>query len=209
MARTRDSFFRHKARYAVQPRVLIICEDTKSSRSYLQDASQYFRANVHVEIVHSGYTDPRGIVAAALKRAQEFERLYCVIDRDTHENFDEAMRLARTSDRITMIVSHPCFEYWLLLHFNESRKAYMRAGNRSAADCLIVDLRKEAGMDGYQKGNVARLFQLLLGERFAAARLRSPRVLADAVRVNNMNPSTGLHILIDDLERLGVPQPSK
>ena len=209
MARTRDSFFRHKARYAAQPRVLVICEDTKSSRSYLQDASQYFRANVHVEIVHSGYTDPKGIVEAALKRVKEFESLYCVVDRDTHENFDAAMRLSRTSGKITMIVSHPCFEYWLLLHFNESRKAYVRSGNRSAADCLIVDLRKESGMDGYQKGNVARLFQQLLGERFIAARLRSPRVLSDAIKVKSMNPSTGLHILIDHLERLGAPQPSR
>jgi hypothetical protein len=209
VARTRDSFFRPKARYAAQPRVLVVCEDTKSSRSYLQDASQHFRANVHVEIVHSGYTDPKGIVAAALKRAKEFEHLYCVIDRDAHENFDAAVHLAGTSNKLTMIVSHPCFEYWLLLHFNESRRAYMRAGNRSAADCLIADLLREPGMDGYKKGNVARLFQSLHGERFDAARRRSPRVLLDAVRVNNMNPSTALHVLIDHLERLGEPQPSK
>ncbi len=209
MGRSHDSFRRDKARYKVQARVLIICEDTKSSRNYLQDASQYFRANVHVEIAHSGYTDPRGIVATALKRAGNFEQVVCVIDRDTHLNFDEALQLSRQSAKISVIVSYPCFEYWLMIHFGGSRKPYVRAGDKSAADLLIEDLCEQDGMAGYKKGSVTGLFSTLLGEKFDGARKRSPQILADAIEVGDMNPSTRLHVLIDLMESLGSVQPSR
>lgn len=204
MRRSRDSFRRDKARYKVQPRVLIICEDTKSSKSYLQDASQYFRANVHIEIVHSGYTDPIGIVKTALQKVNLFENVICVIDRDTHLNFDAAVALSRQSGKIDLIVSYPCFEYWLLLHFGASRKAYMRTGNKSPADLLIADLCKHEGMNGYEKGKVTGLFDTLLGEKFDAARRTSPKILADAIEVQELNPSTRLHVLISLMESLGT-----
>jgi RloB-like protein len=139
MARSSNSYRRAPARFRAQPTILVICEDEKSGRHYLQDASQFFRADVHFEFTHCGHTDPLGIVRAALKRAPRFDSVYCVIDRDSHHHFAEAINLADKSEKVTVIVSYPCFEYWLLLHFNESRKPYTAAGNKSAADVLIDD----------------------------------------------------------------------
>jgi hypothetical protein len=207
VGRSASSFNRHKARFQTQATVLIVCEDTKSGKQYLQDAGQYFRANAHIELTHAGNTDPLGIVRAAKARSKGFDRTICAIDRDTHANFDDATQMARAAG-IELVVSYPCFEYWLLLHFVESRKAYVAAGVNSAADLLIRDLREHEDMKGYGKGNAKGLFERLLGDRFSEARTRSPRVLADAVRVGNMNPSTKLHELISVLEALGKLTPT-
>lgn len=58
MERNAASFNRQKSRYKPQPTVLVICEDSKSGKRYLEDASRHFRVNVVVEITHCGKTDP-------------------------------------------------------------------------------------------------------------------------------------------------------
>ena len=206
MPRSKDSFSRGKARYKPQATVLVLCEDTKSAKDYLQEASQYFRAIMDFD--HAGYTDPKGIVKFALTRTKQYDRVVCVIDRDTHHNFDEALDLARQSSKLELIVSYPCFEYWLLLHFLESRKPYTRVGNKSAAERLIDELCRFPEAAHYNKGSSRGLFASLLGEPFATARKRSPRLLADALRVKEMNPSTRLHDLISLMEELGKVQPT-
>ena len=80
----------------------------------------------------------------------------------------------------------------------------MRTGNKSPADLLIADLCKHEGMNGYEKGKVTGLFDALLGEKFDAARRTSPKILADAIEVQELNPSTRLHVLISLMESLGT-----
>ena len=59
-------------------------------------------------------------------------------------------------------------------------------------------------MNAYDKGNVQGLFdRMLAGDLFARARLNAARALQDAVEVNEPNPSTRLHVLMDRLETLG------
>jgi len=76
MGRSEQSFRRGKPRFRPQPTALVICEDAKSSREYLQEASQYFRANFQIQIEHCGNTDPKGIVAAALKQRNAYDHSF-------------------------------------------------------------------------------------------------------------------------------------
>lgn len=203
MART--SFARQKPRYKVQARVLIICEDSKSSLSYLQDAARHFRSYAEVEVTHVNRTDPKGIVAEAVKRSSSFDAVYCAIDRDSHAGFDEALQLAASqAPKVSVIASYPCYEYWLLLHFRKSTKPYSSVGASSAGDRLVKELRAEPGMNGYSKA-LPGLFHSLL-PNLPRARERAAEVLADTEN-NGMNPSTRLHTLMDVLESLGTPQP--
>ncbi len=204
MARSADSFNRSKSRYKPQPTVLVICEDSKSGKRYLEDASRHFRADV--EVAHCGKTDPRGIVAEALTRQGKFDRIFCAIDRDTHETFEEALRLAKTSNKLTVITSWPCFEFWLLLHFGYNRKPYTAVGKGSAADQLVSDLRTRPNMQDYDKGAAKSIFELLL-DKLPIARKESPRVLSEAIGLDDMNPSTLMHELLDFFETLSQPQP--
>lgn len=205
MARDVASFRRPPSRFRPQPVVLVICEDSKSSLTYLNDVSYYFRVKIKVEITHCGKTDPRGIVEEALRREGEFDRVYCVIDRDSHPKFDEALNLARTSSKVEVVASYPCYEFWLLLHFGYSRKPYAVTGQKSAADCVIEDLRKKPGMGQYDKSAEKSIFESLLS-RFEAARTHAANVLAAAKADGEMNPSTAIHLLVDYLEELSEPQ---
>lgn len=207
MSRSPKSFERRPASFKPQQRVLVLCEDSKSSKTYLEDASLYFRSYAVVEFAHCGHTDPLGIVKAAVNRQKDFEFVYCVVDRDTHENFDEAARLATRETKVKLFTSHPCFEFWLLLHFLYSRAPYAAAGNLSAADCVIKDLRSKHGMDGYAKGQIKGLFQTLL-PRLPDARTHAARTMAEAHQDDEPNPSSPLHLLLDALEELSTLKPA-
>lgn len=203
MSRTASSFARGKARFKTQPTILILCEDTVSSLNYLIEASKHFRAFAEVEVAHCGKTDPRGIVREALSRGKEFDFVYCVIDRDTHETFEEAIAIASANPgKVAVVASYPCYEFWLLLHFDKTRKPYMRTATHSAGDLVVKDLSAKPGMEKYQKGNPGKLFDTLL-DRLPAARIRSEQVLTEAFNDDEMNPSTELHLLIAKFESLG------
>lgn len=200
MARTANSFKRDfPKKYKQQPRVLILCEDSKSGKKYLEDAASYFRVNLEVEVAHCGHTDPKGIVTVALLRTRHYDRVFCAIDRDAHQNFDEAIQIAGGDPKVELVISYPCFEFWLLLHFGHSRKPYARAGKNSPGDLVCRDLRKRSEMTGYNKGNSADLFRVLL-DKLPAARITSRRVLQEALNDQAMNPSTRIHCLIDYIE---------
>ena len=207
MARTANSFSRNKPCFKAQPQVLVLCEDSKSSRRYLDDANAHFRSFASVEISHCGKTDPIGIVREAIAACtKKYEFAYCVIDRDTHPSFDDAVRLAnQNSDKVELVTSYPCYEFWLLLHFGKTRKPFSRAGKFSAGDLVVKDLiAAHPIMNGYEKGGSAGLFEVLL-DRFPSAKKWSEEIQAEAESDGEMNPSTRLHILIDRLHDLGKP----
>lgn len=207
--RSTQSFERRAAKFKAQARVLVLCEDSKSSKTYLDDASKYFRATAQVRIAHPGRTDPLGIVQAGVRQLSAFDTVYCVVDRDSHANWDQAIDLARGNPGVKMIRSFPCFEFWLLLHFGYTRAGYARAGALSAADQVTRDLRLKPGMEGYAKGSVEGLFKKLCGVAEAtldAACRHGDRTLEDAAIEGNSNPSTELQRLIREMRKLGNPE---
>lgn len=206
MARQQSTFERKKPTLKQQARILVLCEDTKSGRCYLEDAARHFRAHAEVDIVHCGKNDPLSIVNEAMKRQRLFDHVYCAIDRDSHEGFDEALKLAAAhAPNITVIASYPCYEFWLLLHFRKTRKSYTGVGKNSAGDLLVKDLCQEEGMHNYDKGASKTLFEDLL-VKLPDARLRATQVLSEAIIDGGINPSTRLHDLIELFEQLGTPQ---
>ena len=201
MGRSAKSFERKKPQFKPLPTVLVVCEDSKSAKRYLEEATYHFRVNVTVEISHCGRTDPKGIVANAIERSAKFDQVFCAIDRDTHESFEEATAMADAAEKVTVIASYPCFEFWYLLHFEYSRKPYRTAGNESAGDRLSADLRACAGMERYDKGAKKSVFDLLL-DRLPEAHNTAARVFQNAVDTKEMNPSTQVHTLIKFFEDL-------
>jgi hypothetical protein len=63
MGNAKSLFSRKAAIYKPMPKVLVLCEDTKSCLNYLNDAAKYFRVNVKPQ--NCGKTDPLGIVNTA------------------------------------------------------------------------------------------------------------------------------------------------
>lgn len=202
MARNAASFKRDRARFKEQPQLLVICEDSKSSKTYLQDAVAHFRASAKVEVSHCGHTDPAGIVRNAIKRSKSFDEVICLLDRDEHDdrNLEKANWLAAAHSKIRLLVSYPCFEFWLLLHFGFTRSPF------ATAQKVVKALRDKPGMEQYDKGSVFGLFRTLLPKLQDACQ-HAEKTLAHATEDNEPNPSTPIHRLVARLDNLGQPTP--
>jgi hypothetical protein len=206
MVSSSKSFDRKASRFKPQPKVLVLCEDSKSGKRYLEEAAFHFRARAQVEIVHCGVTHPSGIVEHAVMRQKHFDKVFCVVDRDTHLCFERALNTARSHPKIYVIASYPCFEFWLLLHFGFSRKPFRAVGKNSPGDLVSKCLRTKPDMAGYEKGRDISYFTQLLGEPFQRARTLAPKVLEDVAVSGEPNPSTEIHLLMDEFETLSRPQ---
>lgn len=74
-------------------RVLIVCEGSKTECYYfeaLRDSLSLHPANIIISL--SQGTDPLSIVNFSLEKLHDFDRVYCVFDKDAHSNYDEALR---------------------------------------------------------------------------------------------------------------------
>lgn len=110
--------------------------------------------------------EARGLLAGELP----FERAFCVVDRDTHDwdRFTQAKEQLRQKDEnvrqavqdagkpdpgevFCFALSEPCFEYWLLLHYRDTRAPFAPTGTKSPCDDAISQV-KTAGLTGYAKG---------------------------------------------------------
>lgn len=88
------------------------------------------------------------------KAGGDFNRVFCVFDRDSHANYQEALDLVANSPRgrqgkLTAITSVPCFEIWVLLHFAYTTAPFVTSGGRSACENVIGVIRDH--MPEYQK----------------------------------------------------------
>lgn len=103
----------------------IFCEGEKTEFYYFGSlrADQRIR-RLRIKINASENKDPIGLVqyAAEFKKHrrdyQPGDLIFCVFDRDSNSNQDltEAEKLAADCN-IELIFSNPCFEYWILSHF--------------------------------------------------------------------------------------------
>lgn len=152
---------RKKAKRASYDRVLIVCEGKKTEPQYFEEIRQFYRLNsTNVQIVPSTYgTTPQQVINYArdkLKQTLEWERVFCVFDRDEHQNFSNALSSAKSLNKkftnelgepieLVAIPSIPCFELWLLLHFVSVTKEMHR-------DEVLRKLRHPERLAKYEKG---------------------------------------------------------
>jgi hypothetical protein len=142
-ARHQRQLERNQKRRAPYNRILIVTEGKKTEPNYFKEIiAKHKLHTANIEVRHCQYgTSPLQVVeyARALfqngdphKRiwAKTFEQVYAVFDRDDHETYFEALDLAaqlngkfRNDEKKPVIFqaapSVPCFELWLLLHFEE------------------------------------------------------------------------------------------
>ena len=127
-------------------RLLIVCEGSKTEPNYLEEIRKEYRlASTTVQVQPSAFgTGPLQVVHYAehlfLKgdpnkniESRDFDRVYAVFDRDDHATYHAALsKMASLNERglqnnekrrvsFEPITSVPCFELWLLLHFEDVR----------------------------------------------------------------------------------------
>ncbi len=191
--------------------VLIVCEGAKTERYYFEGLKRAWGlSSANIRVFSAGATDPPSLVKFALARmhADGYDRAFCVFDRDAHAGFVEALQqIAQCPEgragRLKAIVSWPCFEIWVLLHFTMTTRAFTAGGGRSACENVI---REIAGYFGdYAKG--ARGVFEALADKIDVALDHAGR-LADHNRdTGSDNPATAIHSLVRYLKALKPLEP--
>jgi hypothetical protein len=179
-------------------RVLIVCEDSKSSCLYFK-SFEIDNERAEVFAVGTGMnTDSLVEEAITLKHQQETERrpyheIWCVLDRDSFplSNYARAFDLARKAN-IRIAWANEAFELWYLLHFNYHDTGMSRTDYKSRLDACLPRPYDKADGSIYEKilpyqataiRHARRLEKYWrdLGERFP----------------ERQNPSTGVHKLVE------------
>lgn len=207
---------RRKAQRQPAERLLIVCEGSKTEPLYLGEIRQQLRlpsANVQVQPAAYG-TEPLRIVEYAERlfiegqralgiHARTFDRVVVVFDRDEHHTYHAALqRVAALNGRLEndervkvpfeAVVSVPCFEMWLLLHFEDVFAPLHR-------DEVMVRLR--GYLAGYAKGQGSHW--TVTRERLDVATARANALLeAGHTADDGAQPYTNMHELVHRLLHL-------
>jgi hypothetical protein len=207
-ARKAEMHRRKIARRSPYDRVLIACEGGKTEPNYLRWLINNFelnRQNVVIADKKSGL-DPKGLVDYALeefKKDRDFDHIYCVFDRDKHTTYNAALDRInsihlRGGAKIHPIISIPCFEFWLLLHFTYTTHQYEAPLNESNCDKVVSDLRKY--IPEYEKGS--RDFLKCLNSKTDEAITRAKQIETYHETSGTDNPFTKMYILVEYLKSL-------
>ncbi len=196
-------------------RILIVSEGSKTEPLYFKEIRNAYRLHTaNVEVQPSGWgTDPKQVVEYACQlfksgdthrsiRPKAFEQVYAVFDRDDHDSYFEALDLANSINgtllndakqkvKFRAIASIPCFELWLLLHFEDS--------NRSIHRDEVIRLLKRY-VPGYRKGEGHNFKKTRSGLEIAC--LRAQHLCERNNAYDGTVPYTDVHDLVTLLIKL-------
>jgi hypothetical protein len=183
-----------------------VCEDGKLTPTYLRALCVHLRINsASVSIPANRGSAPISVVDFAAEKSKQdggYDQVFCVFDRDGHESYARALQAAaryakRRADPIPMraLVSVPCFEFWLLLHFERTTKP-MRS-----CDEVVKHLARH--VPGYTKGADGIIDVVLPHTDRAVANAKWVRAQQKAS--GSVNPLTHLDELIDHLQKIAAP----
>jgi hypothetical protein len=185
--------------------MLICCEGQVTECSYLNGLKAELRIRlVHIEVV-PGPSNPKTLVDFAIEKKQRAERdadrqgddnvkydeVWCVFDIDAHEYVQEAKQTA-AANNIELAISNPCFELWLLLHFQEQRAHIERHHVQSACRGHMPEYVKEVPFE-----LVFHHHQEAVGRAVALDKWQNSQGRPGG------NPSTGVHRLTERIMQLG------
>ena len=199
ISRPRDSHSLRRTPGKKPPRsiTLVVCEG-ETEQAYFEVARIQYGLST-AEVVLADNTDgaaPISVVRCAEKKCAEpgsYDHVFCVFDRDGHESFERARLLVKQlSSRkskplpIKDAISVPCFELWVLLHFERTDSPFTR--------CDDVISRVKRHMPGYVKADAATAKKLF--ERVDTA-LANAEWLESRAATTQFNPYSTVHHVLN------------
>jgi len=196
-------------------RLLVVCEGARTEPLYLEEIRQELRLSSATVQVQGGAfgSDPLSVVAYAehLFRhgdrtrgiaRQSFDRVIAVFDRDDHLTYHQALaRAAALNGALTnaekkrvaveAVASVPCFELWLLLHYEDVQAPIHRSA---------VYARLKTYLPGYDKGQGGHWARTK--ERLAVATERAKERAAATSAFDGSETFTDMHRLVARLVHL-------
>lgn len=207
-----DESRRRKPVRASYDKVLIVCEGSKAEPLYFQELVDHYEIHsANVRISGDCGSDPVSVVKHGIQLYQAekqsasgpFDRVYCVFDRDAHANYRQANEIVggvKPKGVFFATPSVPCFEYWLLLHFDYTTAPFSAVGGTSSCAAALEKLNSD--WPEYAKGRAGTFLHTLnlRNDELGYAKANAGRALRAAGENHTDNPSTHVHELVDYLQ---------
>jgi len=182
--------------------IWLFCEGEKTEKNYFEKLRSEERIRqICIKVKSPTRKHPAGMVQEAIefkKSSANFfaeDEIFCIFDRDmnTDQQIASAVKLAKDND-IKLIFSNPCFEYWILCHFEKNNSA-------CEIDTIISKLKRYLGE--YEK-NDREIYLKTHARRNEAIKNAKEAVgyhkkLGIEFFSRKSNPSTNVHALIEYL----------
>jgi hypothetical protein len=186
---------------------LIVCEGLCTEPYYLSGLRQLFQINPASAVIVAGQSDADAVAVVnrarnRFEQAPFFNQVFAVIDGE-QANLAKAVQLCekpvqrasqkagRPEIHIQPIISSPCIEFWLLLHFAYTDQPF---GN-----CADVIRALQGHLPDYRKAD-PKIFQKVGGEAgLGRAMAHVDRLISARMSGDTPSPSTSLPILIKAL----------
>lgn len=196
-------------------RILIVSEGKKTEPIYFNYLIEHFRlSTADIEVTGAAHSCPYHVVSEAVKlydksmsNKEVYDKVFCIIDKDSHPKYNNALEYAKTlpADIFYIINSIPCFELWLLLHYEYTIKSFSKTARRSICESLIKNNLKKY-LPNYEKNisnlNKDELLYILNDDNIKAAISNAKKVLLYCTKHSIDNPSTKIHDLVLILQKL-------
>ena len=176
---------------------LFCCEDSKSSRFYLDGLRKEFGINIQT-------CSPKYRTPASLNR-----HLKCVIQQKGKENIKQSYILfdkdnmsmsefVSEANKYNAAVSSPCYEYWLLLHICKTNQSFQTAQN--CGNYLIREIKKQLNRNFSLSDlkKIPDIFNLVNGREGLKNAIANAK--AYAFTLGN-DPYTNMHTIIEGILR--------
>ena len=204
-AQSSKTIKRTKNERLTHPYILIVCEGENPEVAYFKGLRHFLKLDsnrIKIQQAKNG-NSPMQIVneSLALHKDDTFDRIFCVFDKDTHTTYQSAMKKikdlqdSKKSIPIVAINSVPCFEFWLLLHFENTSREYVQKGADRVKDQLERKLKDY--LPGYDSSlkNIFALTEPSLEQAVKRAKLLNQ----NKEKAGTDNPSTKVYELVEYL----------
>lgn len=183
---------------------MIVCEGETETK-YLRAICQQLKLTTASIYVCDNGTDsaPINIVTKAewLNTNNDgYDYIYCVFDKDIHESFDRAREKIRSLEQRTKkplpikeAISIPSFEFWVLLHYEQTDRAF------STSDEVIKYISNQNHIRPYKKADDLICRELITKLDTA---ITNAGWLEKRGHTNNENPMTNVHKLVQHIKEI-------
>jgi hypothetical protein len=183
-------------------RILIISEGKKTEPNYFNSIKRQYRLS-SVDVVDTKKNTGKELLQTAIelrakakKDRNDYDEIWIVLDRDGYTKHPEVFDRVKNFPDIKIGFSSPCFEYWLLFHFEYTSAPF--------DDCDSSIKKLETYLPDYQK---AKDYSRIFMERISTAVSNSKKIKkhqeeTSDVKIWAYNPYSNLHELIEELMNL-------
>ena len=200
----RKSLKRSSLNRKAKENILILTEGANTEVYYFNKILDLLGlSQVQVTVKVAKHPTPDKIFIEAASKNCDYDKVYCVFDKDKHESYDETICKIKNyhskTKHIFCIDSVPCFEFWILIHYEYTTKHLY--------DCAEVTkiLKKHIPDYGKDESSCKKIVNEIAC-KYEKAVCNAKKLQEANKNEGRSNPATNCHILIEHLIELSKEQ---